>query len=65
LEIAKLKEMLGINANVDVLLDEKGKKGKKKKKKGKKGEKGEIEIRESGKIKTTGTALNLGGEEKI
>ena len=36
LEIAKLKEMLGINANVDVLLDEKGKKGKKRKKREKK-----------------------------
>ena len=40
LEIAKLKEMLGISPNVDVMVDEKGKKGKKKKKKGAKGEKG-------------------------
>ena len=41
MEIAKLKEMLGIGDNVDVVLNKKGKKGKKKKKKGEKGEKGE------------------------
>ena len=40
LEIAKLKEMLGISPNVDVMVDGKGKKSKKKKKKGAKGEKG-------------------------
>ena len=41
LELAKLKEMLGMPDNYQVLVKDKGKKGKKNKKKGKKGEKGE------------------------
>ena len=60
LEISKLKEMLGIGNNVDILIDGKDKKAKKKKKKGEKGEKGE----KSGKNKKGGKNKTKDGKTK-
>ena len=63
LEISKLKEMLGIGNNVDVLVDGKGKKGKKKKKKGEKGEKDE-KGEKGGKNKKGGKSKTKDGKTK-
>jgi hypothetical protein len=67
LEIAKLKEMLGIGDNVDVLGKNKGKKGKKKKKKGEKDAKGKDKNeknKKGGKNKAEGGKKGKTGKNK-
>ena len=67
LEISKLKEMLGIADNVDVLGKNKGKKGKKKKKKGEKDAKGKDKNeknKKGGKNKAEGGKKNKTGKNK-
>ena len=69
LEISKLKEMLGIGNNVDILVDDKNKKTKKKKKKGEKGEKDEKSEKgekgqKSGKNKKSGKKKAKDGKKK-
>ena len=67
MEITKLKEMLGIPDNADVLVKNKGKKGKKKKKKGEKGEKaakGNEKNKKGGKNKTKDGKKDKTGKNK-